>query len=619
MMTAPTCLIDAILRHAGIYVCTCLIACLLTSCTPQGSTNDMRNQNGPLAEGAMDAEDLSRTIEEADIVKHVDNYLYVVNRWEGLKIIDLTNIDTATLVGELSFEGLPVEMYVMDGRAYLVMHNYSYDEPIIAQDAAPRPDIATATAMIYPSGQAKDSLMVINVADPAAPSLADTIEMDGYITSTRRVGDILYLAGQDNAEDWRDIRPHEAADAPYLHMGVAFVASVSVADPDNVQLVDRRTFEGAASQMHVTDHSIYLTSPGSQSTILQYIDISDPAGAINVRGSVEVPGYISNRFYLDEYDNALRVVTDDFESAEGGWWRRIVRLYTYDVTDPDNIAALTNLDIVGGESLMAVRFDGTRGYVVTFEIIDPLFVIDLADASAPVVTGELEVPGFSTHIEPRGDTLFAIGRDDTDGDRPAVVLYDVSDPTNPTQVTRVVLGESGDYTGSEAVYDEKAWKVLDDAQLVLVPYYEFGYDDQVLYDTDDEEDNNTDDQEDSYGGPRYYLQLVDFSSGELVARGRIQHKGEVRRSDVVQPDRLWALSDTTFGVYDISDLDNIVEVTSLAVAEAPQWYGYPYYGGYPYGNEVGMGAPPCGPLGVETLALGMTLLSLNIVAYRRRL
>ena len=41
---------------------------------------------------------------------------------------------------------------------------------------------------------------------------------------------------------------------------------------------------------------------------------------------------------------------------------------------------------------------GDRGYVVTFEQIDPLFTLDLADPTNPRIVGELKVPGFSTYL-----------------------------------------------------------------------------------------------------------------------------------------------------------------------------------------------------------------------------
>ena len=95
------------------------------------------------------------------------------------------------------------------------------------------------------------------------------------------------------------------------------------------------------------------------------------------------------------------------------------------------------------KSLRSVRFDGERGYAVTFQQVDPLFVLDLSDPANPLVAGELEVPGYSTHMVPLGDRLVAVGFDDTAGIRPAVALYDVADPSEPRQLERVALADTG--------------------------------------------------------------------------------------------------------------------------------------------------------------------------------
>ena len=39
------------------------------------------------------------------------------------------------------------------------------------------------------------------------------------------------------------------------------------------------------------------------------MDISDPAGHIVLRGKSTVPGTIRNRFFLDDFNNVLRVST----------------------------------------------------------------------------------------------------------------------------------------------------------------------------------------------------------------------------------------------------------------------------------------------------------------------
>ena len=55
-------------------------------------------------------------------------------------------------------------------------------------------------------------------------------------------------------------------------------------------------------------------------------------------------------------------------------------------------------NIAPNETIWSARFIGDRGYLVTFENIDPLWVIDLSNPFNPVILGELEVPGVSTYI-----------------------------------------------------------------------------------------------------------------------------------------------------------------------------------------------------------------------------
>ncbi|MCB1620314.1 MAG: beta-propeller domain-containing protein [Thiothrix sp.] len=51
-----------------------------------------------------------------------------------------------------------------------------------------------------------------------------------------------------------------------------------------------------------------------------------------------------------------------------------------------------------GEPVYATRFAGDRGYLVTFRQTDPLCVLDLSSPTAPVLTGELTLPGYSDYL-----------------------------------------------------------------------------------------------------------------------------------------------------------------------------------------------------------------------------
>ncbi len=106
-----------------------------------------------------------------------------------------------------------------------------------------------------------------------------------------------------------------------------------------------------------------------------------------------------------------------------------------------------------GEDVYAVRYTGNRAYVVTFERKDPLYILDISDSSAPAIVGELEVPGFSSLLHPIGDDLllgFGYAADD-EGFRTGykVELFNVTDPTAPTSVDSVTIGETGSYSTVE--------------------------------------------------------------------------------------------------------------------------------------------------------------------------
>ena len=74
------------------------------------------------------------------------------------------------------------------------------------------------------------------------------------------------------------------------------------------------------------------------------------------------------------------------------------------ILQPNEEGELEQIGFIGsiaeGETIWSARFAGDRGYLVTFENIDPLWVIDLSDPTNPVILGELEVPGVSTYIHP---------------------------------------------------------------------------------------------------------------------------------------------------------------------------------------------------------------------------
>ena len=511
---------------SGLAVCATL-AIVLSGCAfsvPMPADND--NQGDASA----------REIEEADIIKLQDGYFYVANPYTGLRIVDATTVDAPEMRGAVALGGRAVELFVRDGLAFV----------FTAADFVN----CAGSPVGFEEGQFDDQrtpdyegsrLWVVDVADADAPIVVNTFDFEGFVTGTRRVGDVIYVAG--NAESRID------EDGQYIYDDIwyqrttdVFVTSINIADETTIATVDTETFTGTSQDIHVSTEAMYVLGAdlsGGQITTVSYVDISDESGDIVVRDQFRVPGTIENRFYVDDYDDTFRIITEEWIDAV---WAEVVALYTYDVSNPDDVTRLARETIITDESLRAVRFDGPRGYAVTFMQIDPLFVLDLSDPTDPQVTGELEVPGYSTHLVPLGTRLIGVGFDDTDGVRPAVALYDVEDPTNPQQLDRITVGEEGTWrTGSLATVDEKALRVIEDAGLILLPFSTFDDEEGVFIDR---------------------LQLIGLGTSDLKRRGTVDHQGQVTRADLLD-ERLWVLSDQAFQTVDIDDLSNPSTLATL--------------------------------------------------------
>jgi hypothetical protein len=198
----------------------------------------------------------------------------------------------------------------------------------------------------------------------------------------------------------------------------------------------------------------YSEAPGQEqaSSVHKFQLTSDPPAA-QYRASGLVEGAVLNQFSMDEHNGHFRIATT-----------------TGHVPDPTVHSAVTILleqggglvevgkldDIAPTEDIRSVRFDGDRGYIVTFKKTDPLFVIELSVPTAPRILGELKIPGYSTYMH-RMDAnhLLSIGYDaDDQGDFAwftgvQLQIFDVTNPTDPQLKHREVIGTRG--SSSEAL------------------------------------------------------------------------------------------------------------------------------------------------------------------------
>jgi hypothetical protein len=116
------------------------------------------------------------------------------------------------------------------------------------------------------------------------------------------------------------------------------------------------------------------------------------------------------------------------------------------------------------ESLYGVRFLDDRLYLVSFEQIDPLYVLDLSNPADPYIAGELEIPGFSDFLHPVNDELLlGLGQSAQNQGLVKLSLFNVADIANPLELATVLLGKEGGWNYSEAQYNRHAFTYLQQA------------------------------------------------------------------------------------------------------------------------------------------------------------
>ncbi len=213
-------------------------------------------------------------------------------------------------------------------------------------------------------------------------------------------------------------------------------------------------------------------------TALHTFDITDPNKA-SYQASGTVVGNLLSQYSLSEYEGYLRVATTAGSPWNSQGSESFVTVMAENGSTLESVGQVGGLGI--GEQIFAVRFLGNKGYVVTFEQIDPLYVVDLSDPTDPEVKGELKIPGFSSYLHPLDDDLLlGVG---TDGDETGATqgavasLFDVSDPTDPKLIDKMPLGPTDladadeVYSYSQVASDPRAFTYWDDTALIPVGWW----------------------------------------------------------------------------------------------------------------------------------------------------
>ena len=498
-----------------------------TSSATPGAAQDAGAAAPSASSDARSPEAANRAIEEADIIKVEGNRLYALSRYGGLSVVDTTNPGALRLLGRKRLGGIPFEMYFRDGRAIVMMNDFGH--------------YVRDQGSFYGRWVQTSEIAELDVADPTRITEVATYDVPGAIADSRLVGKALYLVTYENGSCYRCAdRPSTIVTSFDVGAAITKIDQLPFSSPNAGYSAWQRSVSATNERLYVAGPEWSWNGGDGGRSVIQVVDIKDPNGKLVKGADIPIAGQIQSRWQMDEHQGVLRVV-----SQHGNGWGPNgaidpqVETFAIDSSSSFRKLGQTNLKLPKPESLRAVRFDGTRGYAITAERSDPLFTIDLSVPSAPKQAGELHMPGWITHLEPRGDRLVGFGFEDTTWrSRLAVSLFDVSDLAKPTLTKRVAFGTAGGGYAEDADRIHKSVQVLDDKGLVLVPFASRGGWDGA-----------------SCSPGKSGIQLIDYSRNDLVLRGVAPQHGEPRRA-LVTGDTLLGVSDRSVTTFSIQNRDN---------------------------------------------------------------
>ena len=435
-------------------------------------------------------------VDEADIIKTDGRYVYAAMNG-ALRIIEALK---PRIVSVTRLPGDVRDLFVLGDRAV-----------VFTASRASEGGCTYGYDCTFAGDGSSTTIVVLDLADREHPKVVRKIELSGSLLASRRIGSAVHTVVADgdyvayesepqgvscenlNAVSWKfaklkadNERLIRARGVPTIREknvqkrlcegtlrastpdGRAYTTVASFDMLDDAAPAATVTVQSRPGPVFASSNALYFsvmrrkwsdaTAPWYASfselnevSEIHKFTIGEHAADTRYAASGVVPGHALNQFSMDEWYGYLRTATTQGHVRRGGDGdvKSSVSILVDD--GGGHLLRVGAIDgIAPGEDIRSVRFDGDRGYVVTFKKTDPLFVVDLYDPAHPALLGELKIPGFSTYmhrIDP--DHLLSIGFDaDDHGDFAyfnglLLQLFDVRDPTAPKLLHRETIGTRG--------------------------------------------------------------------------------------------------------------------------------------------------------------------------------
>jgi hypothetical protein len=305
------------------------------------------------------------------------NYVYVANSGEGLKIIDIRDPKSPTLIG-------------------------SYDDILVGIS-----DLTTRDHYAYIAGNI--GLFIIDITNPSYPRLpgkvrttyisTHNIDVSGsyaYVTDTSGLNiiDIMEpsqpeiigrFASQFKYERYNLYGIKKRGNYAYTTRTNYSFWVIDVSNPGSPQLVGANS-DCEHGNIAVQGQYAYVTGRHS----LDIMDISDPKAPLLI-------GVCSNLFWA--YDAAVK------DSRVFVTWKN--GLAVVDVTDPSSPVLEENINIGNWPAGIFIK----NNYLYAAVTEEGLLIFDIKEPSSPVPVSALQIPGGALKVNVDGNYIYVAGMD----------------------------------------------------------------------------------------------------------------------------------------------------------------------------------------------------------------
>ena len=490
-------------------------------------------------------------VDEADINKTDGDYIYSISE-NNVVITDVKNPSELKIASTISPSGIPQDLILYNNKLVVIS----------AENSTSR----------YNNNTIVD---IYNIENKESPKRVKNYKLyEPYYTS-RCINNRLYIISSGNLrKEGSDIITYYTENNNSKDIGLKNIyylkdvkskvqTLISTMDLDNPsQDVNVKSYLIDISNAYISENSIYLldqayqysyshlpisslftwkgvigpfvyeddtTTSSNYTTYIYKFDIQKD-GLIKYSKKVKTQGKTINQFSLDEYNGNLRVALYDNNGSK-------ITVFN------NNLEKIGETDYLAkGEKMYSSRFMGNKAYLVTYRTIDPLYVIDLSVPESPKVLGELKIPGYSTYLHPYDENhIIGIGMETKENVHRdsfgkitytsasivgmKMALFDVSDVTNPVQMSSTVIGDSR--TTSSILTNHKALLFSKEKELIAIPVNNYPEDFEISTSSDNYSSiiNSYTSYSKPYTSEGYLVYKINLTDG-FKLKGTVTHDAE---------------------------------------------------------------------------------------------